>query len=174
MDIVAKAQVFATAAHEAVGQKRKYTNSPYWKHPQAVARIVKSVDHTERMLATAWLHDVVEDTSIRIDVISAWFGQEVASYVFYLTDQSKPEDGNRAERKAIDRAHIAKAPPAAMTIKLADLIHNTETIVKYDPNFAKVYLEEKRLLLEVLKEGDSKLWHQAYNQSQPLPQATAE
>jgi hypothetical protein len=74
-----------------------------------------------------------------------------------LTDVSRPEDGNRAARKAIDLAHTAKASPAAKTIKLADLIDNTRSIVERDPDFAKVYLQEKARLLEVLQEGDPTL-----------------
>ena len=46
--------------------------------------------------------------------------------------------------------------PPAKTIKLADLIDNSRVLyLTNDPNFAKVYIEEKRLLLEVLKEGNS-------------------
>lgn len=71
--------------------------------------------------------------------------------------------GNRKVRKEVDRQHIAKASPRAKTIKLADLIHNTENIVANDKGFAKVYLAEKRLLLEVLTEGDVTLWNRAKN-----------
>lgn len=64
-------------------------------------------------------------------------------------------------RKAIDREHTAKASPAAKTIKLADLIDNTRSIVKYDPSFAEVYLREKAELLKVLTDGDQTLWSMA-------------
>ena len=59
------------------------------------------------------------------------------------------------------------ATPEAKTIKLADLIDNTKSIVEHDPRFAKVYLEEKRLLLEVLKDGDETLWQQAHSFAYP-------
>lgn len=79
-----------------------------------------------------------------------------------LTDVSRPEDGNRAARKKLDREHLAKATPEVKTIKLADLIHNTESIVAHDPKFAEVYLEEKRALLSVLKDCTSPiLWAKA-------------
>jgi hypothetical protein len=61
-------------------------------------------------------------------------------------------------RKAIDRAHIEKSPPEAKTIKLADLISNTKTIVPLDPDFARVYMREKMKLMEILKEGDETLY----------------
>jgi (p)ppGpp synthase/HD superfamily hydrolase len=160
-DLESRARLFATAAHAAIGQKRKYTGENYVNHPAAVAEIVRSVPHTESMLAAAWLHDVVEDTAVTIDELRREFGPVVAMLVSDLTDVSCPADGNRAARKAIDRPHTANAIPPSQTIKLADLIDNTRSIVQYDPDFAKVYLAEKALLLEVLREGDPTLWAQA-------------
>jgi (p)ppGpp synthase/HD superfamily hydrolase len=156
MDQVEKARLFATAAH-AVGQRRKYTGEPYIVHPQAVAEIVRGVQHTPEMIAAALLHDVVEDTGVSIDLVEGEFGKEVASLVFWLTDISKPEDGNRKVRKAIDRAHTAKAPAAAQTIKVADLIDNSRSIFAHDPDFARTYLHEKELLLDVLTRADPAL-----------------
>lgn len=163
MNIIEKARVFATAAHAAVNQTRKYTGEPYIVHPAEVVHIVSSVPHTSEMLAAAWLHDTVEDTGVTMDLITTEFGELVSTYVFYLTDKSKPTDGNRKTRKAIDRKHISNAPAEAQTIKLADLISNTKSIVKYDPNFAVTYLEEKRLLLDVITKGDTSLYKQALN-----------
>ena len=162
MTLVEHARMFAHGAHFAVGQLRKYTNEPYIVHPFEVAQIVATVpDATEEMIAAAWLHDVVEDTGVTLDQVHLLFGAEVAKLVFWLTDASKPEDGNRAARKAIDRAHIAKAPAAAQTVKLADLISNTKSIMEHDPEFAKTYLEEKRLMLEVMTKGNAALMAEA-------------
>lgn len=156
-----KAKDFATRHHKAAGQTRKYTGEPYIAHPAAVVEIVRSVPHTPEMIAAAWLHDTVEDTDATSAAIFAEFGDEVGLLVHWLTDVSKPWDGNRKTRKAMDRNHIALASPEAKTIKLADLIDNSRSIIEHDPKFARVYLEEKRLLLEVLKEGDPKLWAEA-------------
>ena len=161
MNMVERARVFATAAHAAVKQVRKYTFEPYIVHPAEVAGIVATVPHTDVMLAAAWLHDTVEDTGVSIVDIQKEFGHEVASLVGWLTDVSKPEQGNRAVRKAIDRDHTACAPAEAQTVKLADLIANSRSILAHDPAFAKVYLEEKRMLLEVLTRGDATLMDQA-------------
>jgi (p)ppGpp synthase/HD superfamily hydrolase len=155
MNIVQKAQVYAMAAHASVKQLRKYTNEPYIVHPAEVASIVASVPGaTEDMVAAAWLHDVVEDTGCTFTDIHMAFGIDIATLVGWLTDVSKPENGNRATRKAIDRAHTADAPAEAQTIKLADLISNSRSIMAHDPQFAVTYLAEKRLLLEVLTKGD--------------------
>ena len=73
----------------------------------------------------------------------------------------RPQDGNRATRKELDRQHTAKASPDAKTVKLADLISNGKSIIKDDPNFAKVFMKEKAALLEVLTEGDAILFKEA-------------
>lgn len=88
----------------------------------------------------------------------------VTSMVSGLTDVSKPEDGNRATRKAIDRLHIAKQSKMVQTIKCADLISNTASIVEHDPKFAEVYLEEARQLLSAMSEADDELWNIAWEQ----------
>lgn len=159
MEMVERARVFATAAHAAVGQLRKYTNEPYIVHPAEVARIVSAVPGaTEEMIAAAWLHDVVEDTGVTVVDIWNEFGAVVASYVHWLTNPSTKEDGNRAVRKGIDREYIRNAPAEVKTIKLADLMSNCSSIVEHDMKFGRVYLEEKRLMMEVLREGDASLF----------------
>ena len=156
-----KAYLFALVAHTAVGQKRKYTGEDYIHHPREVASIIRILNFSDEMIAAAYLHDVVEDTQVPLSLIEAEFGKCVATLVEGLTDVSKPEDGNRAVRKEIDRQHTAKQSPACKTIKLADLISNSKSILQHDREFAKVYLKEKKLLLEVLKEGDAVLWEEA-------------
>lgn len=160
MNIVEKALEFATEAHE--GQVRKYTGEPYINHPIDVAQIVSSVPHTKEMLCAALLHDVIEDCGVTYDEIEEQFGEEIALMVNWLSDRSKPCDGNRAYRKEIDRVWISVADPKAKTIKLADLISNSKSILQHDKEFAKVYLKEKELLLEVLEEGDTTLWTLAF------------
>lgn len=154
---VQKADAFAEAAHAAVGQKRKYTNEDYIVHPREVAQIVASVPHTREMLMASLLHDVVEDTNVTIEQIREEFGDVVADLVSDLTDVSKPEDGNRAIRKAKDLEHTANASADAQTIKLADLLSNTKSIVAHDANFARIYLAEKSKMLDVLTKGDATL-----------------
>ncbi len=156
-----RARRYAAKAHGAIDQRRKYTNAPYIVHPQAVVEIVSSVPHTEAMLAAAWLHDTVEDTPTTLADIESRFGPQVAGLVGMLTNVSIGDGGNRFERKNRDRRHSACASPQAKTIKLADLIDNTRSLLAYDCHFAKTYLIEKQRLLEVLTEGDATLWRQA-------------
>lgn len=156
------AAAFATGAHCAVGQKRKYTGEDYIRHPYEVAKLVKSVTDDEEMIAAAYLHDVVEDTQVTQEQIVAFFGEKVAALVDQLTDKyTDPRLGNRAHRKAMERDRWLCAGPKACTIKLADMIVNTIDIVSFDPGFAKVYLAEKELMLPLLLKGDFRLWKKA-------------
>jgi (p)ppGpp synthase/HD superfamily hydrolase len=155
--IVERARAFAIGVHRAVDQKRKYTHAPYEEHLEEVAALVARFGGDENMVAAAWLHDTVEDTQVTPDVIAREFGADVAALVSDLTDVSRPEDGNRAARKAIDCAHSGKASPRAKTIKLADVCSNLSSVADFDPAFARVYIPEKKAQLDVLGEGDAAL-----------------
>mgnify|MGYP003679583921 CR=1 FL=1 len=149
---IKKAIEFAKNAHS--GQVRKYTGEPYVSHPIAVSKYLKlwHRESTDEMICAAILHDTVEDTEVtNFDIFTA-FGGEVASLVGWLTDVSCPEDGNRAARKLKDRLHTGSAPFEAQLIKCADLIHNSESIIRHDQSFAKVYLKEKRLTLDLMSD----------------------
>lgn len=157
-----RARSYAQAAHAARHQRRKYTNEPYIVHPAAVVELVRSVSEgDETMLAAAWLHDTVEDTQSTLADITARFGPEVASLVAMITNPSFPEALNRTQRKAFTFAHTARANARAQTIKLADIIDNTRGIIRYDPDFARLYLLEKRLQLAGLTQGNKELREQA-------------
>ena len=144
------ALTYATAAHAAVGQMRKYTDEQYIVHPVRVADIVDKFGGTDDMISAAYLHDVVEDTAVSIDNIQDMFGPVVARIVDGLTDVSVPEDGNRAVRKAMDRQHSAEARYEAQFVKCADIMDNASDIGDNDPSFNVVYRKEMVLLLEVL------------------------
>ena len=113
------------------------------------------------MICAALLHDVIEDTDITNNSIAENFNFNILELVYSLTDISTQQDGNRKIRKEIDRKHISQGSPKSKTIKLADLIDNAKTISEHDPSFAKVYMNEMRDLLEVLKEGNQILFNRA-------------
>lgn len=159
MDLVEQAYAFAELAHR--GQVRKYTGEPYINHPMEVASMVRAAGGSQAMIAAALLHDVVEDTDKTMTDIHNEFGFEVMQMVNDLTDVSQPQDGNRAVRKQIDAMHTSAGSPNSKTIKLADLISNTRSIVQHDPEFARTYIPEKQELLKVLKQGNAELYAQA-------------
>lgn len=160
MNLAFEAMQFARDAHAS--QRRKYTDAPYADHLAEVAGIVATVAgqayeavSIDEMLAVAWLHDCVEDQNVNTIYLECQFGRVVKEGVAWLSDLEK---GNRATRKRLSRERLSQAPGWVQTIKCADLISNTGSIVQFDPQFAKVYLEEKRLLLEVMTKADPRLW----------------
>ena len=62
----------------------------------------------------------------------------------------------------MDRQRLADSSREVQTIKVADLIDNTPSIVEHDPDFARVYLREKRDLLNVLTLADQGLVDRAW------------
>jgi (p)ppGpp synthase/HD superfamily hydrolase len=151
MNIVGRAAKFAKQAHR--DQRRKYTGEPYFVHLHEVAQICARHGCSKRAIAAAYLHDVVEDQPVEHEDIVAEFGPQVANIVRDLTDLPTTA-GARKERKVIDLARLAAAGAEAQTIKCADLISNTSSIVRHDPEFARVYLSEKRAVLDVLIRSD--------------------
>ncbi len=146
------AKDLAISAHESIGQKRKYTEEPYWMHCKRVCDIVaRACDGTcnlqPDLMSAAWLHDVLEDVTpmnpeFNVEIISEKCGSVVACLVEELTDISKPSDGNRETRKKIDRDHTAIISTGAKIVKLADLIDNAMDIKKNDKNFYVCFRRE--------------------------------
>ena len=152
---------FAVQAHGF--QKRKYTNEPYIAHPIRVAQMVADTlqyRHDEDVIIAALLHDTVEDTSVTLEQIGEHFNWRVAGFVRELTDEPL-STGNRKQRKSMDNSRLMGASGAAQTIKCADTIDNTDSIVDNDPGFGPRYIEEKRVLLPLLQRAVPSLWSEA-------------
>lgn len=160
-ELVDKAILFATQAHGRIDQRRLYTGQPYDAHLRAVAGIVATVTDDQELIAAAWLHDVVEDTPATFDELEREFGVAVMRLVAEVTDISRPSDGNRATRRAMDREHLAQASARGMTIKLADLIDNCADICRHDERFGRTFLREMEALLDVLGDGAEQLIRRA-------------
>lgn len=144
---------------------RKYTGEHYIEHPIEVATLLLPQQAERETVCVALMHDVLEDTPITAEQMASMFSPAITSAVIALTDPTYPPASaggpNRAARKNLDRERLAEAPGWVQTIKVADLISNTKSIVEHDPKFARVYLDEKSLLLDVLTEADSMLLYTA-------------
>ncbi len=152
-----EAMQFAYEAHK--NQFRRYTGNPYHDHLAEVVAIMASIGAGEVALAVSWLHDVIDDCGITIDVIHKKFGTEVGEGIWALSDTEK---GNRAERKTQCKYRLMVQPGWIQSIKCVDIFSNVPGIVKHDPEFAKIYLPEKRDLLQVLTRADARLLKLAY------------
>jgi (p)ppGpp synthase/HD superfamily hydrolase len=162
-------QVKELAARLHGDQKRKYTGEPYVNHTFRVADIVKKHGGSEAMVYAAVLHDVVEDTPIEcpellielMSIVDVNLALKTTTLVKELTDvfiKEKYPDINRKGRKEMEAMRLGRISSDAQTIKYADLLDNSEDILKNDPKFAKVYLKEKEFILNHMKKGHSGLY----------------
>lgn len=154
---------FAISAHH--GQVRKYTGMPYIFHPVGVASLVSEYGGTEDMVIAALLHDVLEDTSTTAEQIEDLFGPTVTGFVEDLTEH--PHAGNRAMRKNQEAFRLVLCSEPVHTIKIADLIDNARSILRFDPKFGKVFLEEMRTLTRVLHRANPDLLRMAMSMLPP-------
>jgi (p)ppGpp synthase/HD superfamily hydrolase len=152
-----KAFNFAREAHKAVNQKRKYSGEDYIIHPIRVVDIlVKAGENNQELFQAAFLHDVLEDVApvlpyYSAETIEQEFGSNVVELVKELTDEftstSYPTT-NRPARKKLEAERLGRISDNAKKIKLADLIDNTSDIMANDKGFAKVYIQEKKKVLD--------------------------
>lgn len=123
-----RAYVFSMKAHG--GQTRK-SGDPYFIHPLAVAAILTDLKADPATVATALLHDVVEDTTVTVAEIEKRFGVEIAGLVDGVTKLSKIELKSEASKQAENfrKLVVAMAEDVrVLLVKLADRLHNMRTL----------------------------------------------
>ncbi len=172
-EIINKIIEFADNAHG--DQTRKYTADKYIVHPIRVMETCKEYTEALPVLATAILHDVLEDTATSEDHI-LHFLKDIMNendrnltikLVNELTDVYVKKDFpklNRDTRKRMELERLRKISARAQTIKYADIIDNSKEIPQHDPSFAKRYLKECNDILLALDKGLPKLRKEAINQ----------
>mgnify|MGYP002630746365 CR=1 FL=1 len=130
---VRRAYEFGELAH--AGQLRQ-SGEPYIQHPLAVALILADMHMDHETLVAAILHDVIEDTAIDRDRVSAEFGGEVAAIVVGLSKLTQIEFESHAETQArnFQRMLMAMADDIrVILVKLADRLHNMRTLAALAP-----------------------------------------
>lgn len=141
LQLITKAVAFATAAHD--GQFRKYTGEPYIVHPMAVAKTVADFGGDTNQVIAAYLHDTIEDVEeITEAIIKANFGDDITMLVVGMTKHTYPKTVKRREKKQLEAVRLAACDGRVQTIKCADIIDNSGSIIQYDTSFAETYLEE--------------------------------
>jgi (p)ppGpp synthase/HD superfamily hydrolase len=134
---VKKAIYYAKKYH--ADQKRK-SGEPYYTHPLEVAYMVADYNFKTEVIVASILHDIVEDTEITAGMILDIFGRRVEEMVDRLT-RDRP-DGSKLSVEQILSNACAKNDREVLIIKLADRLHNMQTIGVKSPKRIKEIVEE--------------------------------
>ncbi len=126
--LIEHAYRFADWAH--AGQIR-LSGEPYITHPWNVALIVTDMGLDDPSIASALLHDVVEDTEIELPTIKQEFGKEVAQLVEGVTKLRRLQFHTLRQEQVenLRKVLVAMAQDVrVILIKLADRLHNLRTL----------------------------------------------
>lgn len=162
--------LFAKAAHG--DQERKFTREPYINHCIRVMNICKNYTDDFTILASALLHDVLEDTPVTeqelrgflVDKFGQAKGERTTDLVVDLTDvytKAAYPAQNRTTRKGNEVLRMSEIAPDAQTVKYADIIDNSVDITQNDKDFARVYLRECNRILDAIPDGNATLYERA-------------
>jgi len=137
-----RAYVYAMKAH---GQQKRASGDPYFSHPLEVASILTGLKLDDETIATALLHDTIEDTQTTKDEIERLFGPNIASLVDGLT---KIEKLNLVSKKTQQAENFRKLLIAissdvrVLLVKLADRLHNMRTLEHMRPEKRRLIAQE--------------------------------
>ena len=128
ISLLRRAHDFAKKAH--ANQKRA-SGEDYFIHPCTVARILADLGLDASTIAAAFLHDVIEDTSVSEGDIKKEFGEEVLELVVGVTKLDKIQFHSKEEEQAENfrKIFVAMAKDIrVIIIKLADRLHNMRSL----------------------------------------------
>ena len=123
-----RAYVYAMKAH---GKQFRASGDPYFAHPLEVAAILTDLKLDEATIATALLHDTIEDTLATHEDIKENFGQEIADLVDGVTKLSALELFSERTKQAENFRKLMLAMSndiRVLLVKLADRLHNMRTL----------------------------------------------
>ncbi len=123
-----RAYVFSMQMH---GSQLRASGDPYFSHPIEVAGILTDLHLDDETIATAILHDTIEDTLTTQEEIVAKFGSSVGRLVDGVTKLSKIEAQTENERAAENLRKFLLAMSddiRVLLVKLADRLHNMRTL----------------------------------------------
>jgi RelA/SpoT family (p)ppGpp synthetase len=126
--LINRAYVFSVNAH---GSQTRASGDPYFSHPIEVAGILTELRLDDETIATAILHDTIEDTVATHEEIEDLFGENVARLVDGVTKLSTIEAQTATERAAENLRKFLLAMSGdirVLLVKLADRLHNMRTL----------------------------------------------
>ncbi|MDX2258394.1 MAG: bifunctional (p)ppGpp synthetase/guanosine-3',5'-bis(diphosphate) 3'-pyrophosphohydrolase [Hyphomicrobiaceae bacterium] len=132
--LINRAYVYAMKAHS---KQTRANGDPYFSHPLEVAAILTDLKLDDATIATALLHDVIEDTAATRAEIDQMFGPEIGALVDGLT---KIKRLDLVSKKAGEAENFRKLLIAissdirVLLVKLADRLHNMRTLEHMKPS----------------------------------------
>src|SRR5580698_3650686 len=126
--LIDAAYVLAMKAH---GAQKRDNGDPYITHPVAVADILAGYRLDTASIATGLLHDVIEDTAVKLPEIAERFGKEIAGLVDGVTKLTRLELQSDRTKQAENFRKLVLAMSKdirVLIVKLADRLHNMRTI----------------------------------------------
>jgi len=126
--LLRRAYAYGERMHE--GQKR-HSGDPYFTHPVAVAAILVGMRLDDATIATALLHDTIEDTKSTYTEIAGLFGKEIAELVDGVTKLTNLHLSSSEAKQAENMRKLLIAMSRdlrVILVKLADRLHNMRTI----------------------------------------------
>src|SRR5271166_291105 len=127
-DLIDAAYVMAMKAH---GAQKRDNGDRYITHPLAVADILAGYRLDVASIATALLHDVVEDTPVTLREVEERFGAEIAGLVDGVTKLGRLELQSDRSKQAENFRKLVLAMSRdirVLLVKLADRLHNMRTL----------------------------------------------
>jgi GTP diphosphokinase / guanosine-3',5'-bis(diphosphate) 3'-diphosphatase len=143
--LINRAYVFSMQKH---GTQKRASGDPYYSHPIEVAGILTELRLDDQTIATAILHDTIEDTLTTHEEITAKFGENIARLVDGVTKLSKLEALTDNERAAenLRKFFLATSDDIrVLLVKLADRLHNMRTL-----HFIKDEIKRRRIAKETM------------------------
>lgn len=113
---------FAKQKHDATGVIRKHSGDPYWVHPEGVAKIAAAYGGTDIEIQAAMAHDTLEDTNCSYEELEEMFGDEVASIVREITNDT--EEVDRLGKEQYINLELISLSHPALFVKLCDMYYN--------------------------------------------------
>ena len=113
---------FAKQKHDATGAIRKHSGDPYWVHPEGVAKIAAAYGGTDIEIQAAMAHDTLEDTNCSYEELEEMFGDEVASIVREITNDT--EEVDRLGKEQYINLELINLSHPALFVKLCDMYYN--------------------------------------------------
>ena len=137
-----RAYVYAMKAH---GNQKRASGAPFFSHPLEVAAILAEMRLDDATIATALLHDTIEDTGATRSEIDALFGAEIGSLVDGLTKIKKLDLVTKKAEQAENFRKLLLAISSdirVLLVKLADRQHNMRTLGHMKPAKRKTIAQE--------------------------------